>query len=224
MNFVKQLGERFLSSSYCRRAFTHRSVSVQNNERLEYLGDSLLGFFIADWLYKHYSTYSEGDLTRLRAHLVRKETLAAIAREQDLGDFLVLGAGELKSGGVRRDSILADALEALIGAVYLSDGFERARIFVLDLYTTRLQSIPAVDQLKDAKTRLQELLQSNGVALPEYILQEKLGKSGNEIFTIECKIKGCVVQFMGTGSSRRQAEQDAAEHAYTYMLNQNSPT
>lgn len=220
MRLVKQLGERFLKSEYYRRALTHRSVSAQNYERLEYLGDSLLGFFIAEWLFKHYPNYSEGDLTRLRAHLVRKETLAVIAREQNLGDHLVLGAGELKSGGVHRDSILADALEALIGAIYLSEGFDPARTFVLNLYDTRLQNIPTVDQLKDAKTRLQELLQSNGVALPKYVLQDKLGKSGNETFTVECIISDCKEKFIGAGKSRRRAEQDAAEQAFAHMSKQ----
>jgi len=222
LSFVELLGERFLSSDYYRRAITHRSVSSKNNERLEYLGDSLLGFFIAEWLFKHYPDYSEGSLTRLRAHLVKKDTLAEIAREQNLGEHLVLGAGELKSGGFRRESILADAVEALIGAIYLSEGLEQARAFVMDLYRSRLDNIPTVDQLKDAKTRLQELLQSNGAALPEYVLQEQLRKSGDEVFTIECIIKGCKEQFVGTGKSRRRAEQDAAEQAFTYMSNQNT--
>ena len=222
MSLVKFLGERFLSSDYYRQAFTHRSVSAQNNERLEYLGDSLLGFFIAEWLFKNYPNYPEGDLTRLRAYLVRKETLASIAREQNLGDHLVLGAGELKSGGVHRDSILADALEALIGAMYLFEGFDQARTFVLNLYATRLQNIPEVDELKDAKTRLQELLQSNGVALPKYVLREQVGKSGNEIFTVECVIEGCKEKFIGTGENRRRAEQNAAEKAFENMSNQNA--
>jgi len=218
LNLVEQLGERFLSSDYCRRALTHCSVSAQNNERLEYLGDSLLGFFIAEWLFNVYPAYSEGDLTRLRAHFVKKDTLAEIAREQNLGDRLILGTGELKSGGIQRASILADALEALIGALYLSEGFDRARAFVIDLYQTRLQNIPPVDQLKDAKTRLQELLQSDGVALPTYVLRAKSGKPGNEVFTVECIVEGCAEQFVGTGESRRRAEQNVAEQALAYIL------
>ena len=220
LNLVEQLGERFLSSDYCHRAFTHCSVSTQNNERLEYLGDSLLGFFIAEWLFNAYPAYSEGDLTRLRAHFVKKDTLAEIAREQNLGDRLILGTGELKSGGIQRASILADALEALIGALYLSEGFDRARAFVINLYQTRLQDIPAVDQLKDAKTRLQELLQSDGVALPTYVLRAKSGKPGNEVFTVECIVEGCEEQFVGTGKSRRGAEQNVAEQALAYILRQ----
>ena len=222
MSLVKQLDSHFLNSDYYRQALTHRSVSAQNNERLEYLGDSFLGFFIAEWLFNHYPSYPEGDLTRLRAHLVRKETLAEIAREQNLGELIVLGAGELKSGGSHRDSILADALEALIGALYLSEGIDEAKKFILTIYTARLQDIPAADQLKDAKTRLQELLQSQGAALPKYVLQSKLGKSGDETFTIECVIDSCEHKFEGSGKSRRHAEQDAAERAYLYMTSQQS--
>ncbi len=221
MSLVEQLGERFLRSDYFRRALTHRSVGAENNERLEYLGDALLGFFIAEWLFKRYPTYSEGDLTRLRAHLVKKDTLAEIARERHVGNHLILGAGELKSGGLHRDSILVDALEALIGAVYLSEGFSQARAFILELYATRLDTIPSVNQLKDAKTRLQEFLQSNGITLPTYVLQEKSGKSGNEIFTVECVIEGRAEQFTGTGRNRRQAEQEAAERAFARVVNQN---
>ena len=222
MHLIQQLGEHFLSSDYYRFALTHRSASAQNNERLEYLGDSLLGFCIAEYLYKQYHSYSEGDLTHLRAHLVRKETLAEIAREQNIGELIVLGAGELKSGGIHRDSILADALEALIGAVYLSEGFEQAQMFVLALYASRLQNIPTVDQLKDAKTRLQELLQSQKMALPKYLLQEKSGKLGNEVFTVECRIDHCAKKFVGTGDNRRRAEQCAAEQAYAYMSKHNT--
>lgn len=222
MSLVKQLGGHFLNSELYRQALTHRSVSSNNNERLEYLGDSLLGFFIAEWLFEHYPSYPEGDLTRLRAHLVRKETLAEIAREQNLGDIIQLGAGELKSGGIHRDSILADALEALIGAIYLSEGLQEANNFILGVFSERLNDIPTVDQLKDAKTKLQELLQSNGVALPEYILQGKVGKSGNETFSIQCVIENCEQSFEGSGKSRRRAEQDAAENAYEYMISKKS--
>ncbi len=222
MGLVKQLGNHFLDSDYYRQALTHRSVSSQNNERLEYLGDSLLGFFIAEWLFSNYPDYPEGDLTRLRAHLVRKETLAEIALEQDLNELIVLGPGELKSGGNQRDSILADALEALIGALYLSEGLDVAKKFIQAIYSERLRNIPTVDELKDAKTRLQEFLQSKGVALPKYVLQGKLGKSGNETFTVECIIENCESKFEGSGKSRRRAEQDAAEKAYTYVVSQKS--
>lgn len=217
MSLVELLGEEFLSSDECLRALTHRSVSSKNNERLEYLGDSLLGFFIADWLFVNFPSYPEGDLTRLRAHLVRKDTLAEIAREHDIGKHLVLGAGELKSGGLRRSSILADALEALIGAVFLSQGFEGACGFIENLYATQFENIPTVDQLKDAKTRLQELLQSDGGALPVYNVVDKQGKSGSETFSVQCVIENCQERFVGTGTSRRKAEQVAAELAFEYM-------
>ena len=222
MSLVELLGKEFLSSEHCLRALTHRSVSSKNNERLEFLGDSLLGFFIAAWLFEHFPTYPEGDLTRIRAHLVKKDTLADIAREHDLGKHLVLGAGELKSGGVRRSSILADALEALIGAVYTSQGFEAACIFVERLYATRLDSIPTLEQLKDAKTRLQELLQSNGQELPVYNIVEKHGKSGNETFSVQCIIENCPETFIGVGTSRRKAEQEVAELAYEYISKQSN--
>lgn len=220
MNLVKLLDEEFLSSEHCLRAFTHRSVSGKNNERLEFLGDSLLGFFVASWLYNNFPSYPEGDLTRIRAHLVKKDTLAEIAREYNLGKHLVLGAGELKSGGVRRSSILADTLEALIGAVYISQGYESACNFVEKLYTGRFKNIPTIDQLKDAKTRLQELLQSNGQELPVYKIVEKHGKSGNEVFSVQCVIEQCQETFVGTGTSRRKAEQEVAEIAFDYMSRQ----
>jgi len=218
LSLAALLGESFLSSEYCRRAFTHRSVSADNNERLEYLGDSLLGFFIAEWLYKKFPSYSEGSLTRLRAHLVRKETLAEIAREQKLAEMLKLGSGELKSGGLNRASILADALEAVIGAVYLAEGLQSAKDFVLNIYANKFENIPTVDELKDAKTRLQELLQSRGLSVPVYELKEKHGKSGKETFVIQCLVEGSEEIFSGTGASRRKAEQQVAEVAYQYFL------
>ncbi len=220
MSLAELLGEEFLSSKHCLHALTHRSASSKNYERLEFLGDSLLGFFIAAWLYEHFPTYPEGDLTRIRSHLVKKETLAKIAREHSLGEHLVLGAGELKSGGVRRSSILADALEALIGAVYTSQGFEAACSFVEKLYANRLDGIPTIEQLKDAKTRLQELLQSNGQELPVYNVVEKHGKSGNETFSVQCVIENCPETFIGVGTSRRKAEQEVAELAYEYISKQ----
>lgn len=218
MSLADLLGESFLSSDHYLRAITHRSVSSKNNERLEFLGDSLLGFFIANWLFNHFPSYLEGDLTRIRAHLVKKDTLAEIARELDLGSHLVLGAGELKSGGFRRSSILADALEALIGAVFITEGYECACEFIEKLYASRFSIIPAVDQLKDAKTRLQELLQSKGQNLPVYDIVEKHGKSGNEIFSVQCKIENCQETFIGIGASRQKAEQDAAKLAFECIL------
>lgn len=222
MQLTDILDESFRNSDPFHQALTHRSAGAHNNERLEYLGDALLGFLIAEWLFLRYTDGSEGDLTRLRAHLVRKETLAGIAREWDLGKHMSLGAGELKTGGAPRDSILANALEALIGAVYLSQGLDRARTLVTDLYGTRLERIPSVEQLKDAKTRLQELLQSEGLGLPRYVLRKPVRKSGDELFTVECIVAGCREPFAATGKSRRLAEQDAARLALAHLSGQES--
>lgn len=222
MQLTDILDESFRGSDHFHQALTHRSAGAHSNERLEYLGDALLGFFIAEWLFLHYTDCPEGDLTRLRAHLVRQATLVEIARELELGRHLSLGAGEIKSGGSQRDSILANALEALIGAVYLSQGLERARKLVMDLYGTRLERIPSVEQLKDAKTKLQELLQSEGLDLPRYVLQKQVRKSGDELFTVECIVAGCREPFVATGKSRRLAEQDAARLALAHVSGQES--
>ncbi|MYB89578.1 MAG: ribonuclease III [Proteobacteria bacterium] len=222
MQLTDILDEPFRSSDYFRQALTHRSAGAHNNERLEYLGDALLGFFIAEWLFHRYTGHPEGDLTRLRAHLVRNDTLAEIAREWDLGRHMSLGPGELKSGGAQQSSILAVALEALIAAMYLSQGLEPARKLVMDLYSTRLERMPSVDELKDAKTKLQELLQSRGLDVPRYVLQEQVRKSGDELFTVECIVQGCREQFVVTGKSRRLAEQDAAQLALAYVSGQES--
>ena len=222
MQLTDILDEPFRGSDHFRQALTHRSAGAHNNERLEYLGDALLGFLIAEWLFLRYTDCPEGDLTRLRAHLVRQETLVEIARELELGKHLSLGAGELKTGGAQRDSILATALEALVGAVYLSQGLERARKLVMDLYSTRLERIPSVEQLKDAKTKLQELLQSEGLGLPRYALQKQVRKSGDELFTVECMVAGCREPFVATGKSRRLAEQDAARLALAHLSGQES--
>jgi ribonuclease-3 len=223
LSLIELLGEEFLHSEHCLRALTHRSVSSKNNERLEYLGDSLLGFFVAHWLFNHFPSYPEGDLTRMRAHLVRKETLAEIAREHKLADHLVLGAGELKSGGLRRSSILADALEALIGAVFITKGYDGACEFIEKLYANRFNSIPNIEQLKDAKTRLQELLQSKNECLPVYKVVEKLGKSGSETFSVQCEIENSQEKFIGVGTSRRKAEQEAAELAFEFISKNSIP-
>ena len=222
MQLTDILDESFRGSDHFHQALTHRSAGAHNNERLEYLGDALLGFFIAEWLFLHYTDCPEGDLTRLRAHLVRQETLVEIARELELGKHLSLGAGELKSGGAQRDSILANALEALVGAVYLAQGLDRARKLVMDLYSTRLEHIPSVEQLKDAKTKLQERLQSEGLDLPRYVLRKQVRKSGDELFTVECIIAGCREPFVATGKSRRLAEQDAARLALAHVSGQES--
>jgi ribonuclease-3 len=191
-------------------ALTHRSASGRNNERLEYLGDGALNFIIASELYFRKPDADEGTLSRLRAFLVRGATLSEIARELDLGDFLLLGTGELRSGGFERDSILADALEAIIGAVYLDAGFEPCRAFVLRLYEARLASLPSPEELLDPKTRLQEFLQARGMSRPRYETLEVTGKPHAQQFLVACHIEQPAVTCEARATSRRKAEQAAA--------------
>ncbi|MBT8438182.1 MAG: ribonuclease III [Gammaproteobacteria bacterium] len=203
----------FEDESLLVQALTHRSAASVNNERLEFLGDGILNFVIAARLFEQYPDMQEGDLSRLRASLVNKDSLADIARSLQLGEYIKLGSGELKSGGRRRDSILADAVESILGAVFLDSGFDTCRRLVLHLYADKLQNIPDVNALKDAKTRLQELLQSRKYPLPVYNVVDVSGKAHNQVFTVECVIEklGCITT--ATGGSRRKAEQIAAELA-----------
>jgi ribonuclease-3 len=194
------------------RALTHRSVGAKNNERLEFLGDGLINLLVAEMLFEHYPKADVGDLTRRRAHLVSEPGLAELARELSLGDRLNLGAGELKIGGFRRDSILADALEALIAAVYLDAGWDVCRGIVRGLFTERVTRASAGFG-KDPKTRLQELLQARGQALPLYTLLAATGADHAKTFEIECEIAPLDVRTRGTGPSRRAAEQAAATSA-----------
>ena len=194
-------------------ALTHRSASSKNNERLEFLGDSILNFVIAAELFVRYSNLPEGDLSRIRASLVNKEGLALVAIDLNLGDFLTLGSGELKSGGFRRDSILADAVEAIFGAVYLDNGFNSCRDLILRLYQNQFTNIPDPALLKDPKTRLQELLQSHKLDLPNYDVVSVSGKAHNQMFNVECQIKELGIMAEGKASNRRKAEQQAAAKA-----------
>jgi len=193
------------------QALTHRSIGNNNNERLEYLGDAILGFVIADIIYQQFPTASEGELTRLRATLVKGEKLAEISREIQLSNQIKLGTGELKSGGWRRDSILANTLEALIGAVYLDSGIERCREFILNLYKTHLDNVNPADIKKDAKTQLQEYLQSRTQSVPEYKVISETGSSHEPEFTVSCKIDLFDEAVIATGKSKRKAEQAVAK-------------
>lgn len=194
------------------RALSHRSVGARNNERLEFLGDGLVNLLVAELLYEHFPHAAEGELTRWRARLVSEPALAAVARELELGEQLHLGPGELKSGGFRRDSILADALEALIAAVYLDGGWETCRRSVRELFTPRLVEA-ANAQDKDAKTSLQELLQARGLALPLYELVNTSGADHAKVFDVRCTIAALDLRAEGRGGSRRAAEQSAAAEA-----------
>ena len=190
---------------------THRSADSRNNERLEFLGDGVVNFAVAAMLYDYFPKAEEGQLSRMRARLVCKETLAEISRELDLGEYLVLGPGELKSGGHHRDSILADALEAVVGAVYLDGGFSAAESFLKDVYGARLREEPGADGLKDPKTRLQEYLQARQFSLPEYVLVRTSGRDHQRMFDVECRVGELEIRADGVGTSRRKAEQAAAE-------------
>ena len=206
----KKLGYQFTQVEFLQRALTHRSVGAKNNERLEFLGDSLVNFMIADVLFHEYTKLSEGDMSRIRAHLVKGETLAEIGVEYNLSEFLVLGPGELKSGGFRRNSIIADAVEAIIAAVYEDGGLEHCRTLVSHLYRQRLEVLDPKKIGKDSKTRLQELLQSFQEPLPEYSIISVNGAAHDQAFTISCYVAKLNTKFEATASSRRKAEQKAA--------------
>lgn len=213
-----KLGHQFHKEELLVRAITHRSAGAKHNERLEFLGDSILSMVIAEALFFRFPDVSEGDMSRMRATLVREKTLAELAREFELGDYLILGPGELKSGGFRRESILADAVEAIIGAIYMDCQMERTRDLLLSWYAERLEQIrPGVDQ-KDPKTRLQELLQGQRKPLPTYVVLKVKGEAHNQEFTVQCEVEGLPIEIIGIGSSRRKAEQSAAERALEQLL------
>ncbi|WP_415901851.1 ribonuclease III [Neptuniibacter sp. QD29_5] len=212
-DLARRIGHPFADESLFELALTHRSCGKKNNERLEFLGDSILNFVIADDLFARFPQAKEGELSRLRARMVKGVTLSEVARELGLGDYLRLGSGELKSGGFRRDSILADAVEAIIGAIYLDSDMETARGFILSWFQARLEKLDLNETLKDSKTRLQEFLQSRRLALPTYELINVEGEAHDQTFYIDCTVAGLAKPAKGIGSSRRQAEQEAAKHA-----------
>ncbi len=211
---VEFAGYRFSDPALLARALTHRSAGSPHNERLEFLGDSLVNQFVADTLYRRWPKADEGALTRARAELVRESALAQIARNLKLGDRLVLGPGEMKSGGRHRDSILADAVEALTAAIYLDSGFETCRALVLSWFAPLLEALPPPNKVgKDAKTRLQEWLQARQHPLPAYVLLDEQGEDHARVFRIGCTLREPALRTEGEGSSRRTAEQQAAEAA-----------
>lgn len=208
------LGYRFNDPRLLQQALTHRSHSTPHNERLEFLGDGVLNCIIAAELYTRFATLKEGELSRLRASLVREQRLHEIASGLALGDQLRLGEGELKSGGFRRPSILADTLEALIGAVFLDGGFDAARQVVARLYRALLETLDAKGADKDPKTQLQEWLQSHKYQLPEYNVIATRGAAHDQRFEVECLVRELDLRTVGTGTSRRLAEQEAASVAF----------
>lgn len=205
--FYALTGYQFRQIGLLEQALTHRSYSRSNsNERLEFLGDSILNLIISIHIYRQFSEASEGQLSRIRAALVKQATLAQVAREIELGDHVRLGGGELKSGGQRRASILADALEAVIGAVYLDGGFAAAEAVVLRLYRDRLDELDESIPLKDAKTRLQEYLQARKMDLPSYSVEQTTGKAHDQTFVVSCSLGGSDARSTGHGTSRKQAD------------------
>ena len=210
---LKKLEYSFNDIELLHEALTHRSYAAKNNERLEFLGDGILNFVIAGELFTLYPDAQEGDLSRLRANLVNKDSLAEIANQLSLGDVIRLGSGELKSGGFRRPSILADAVESILGAVYRDGGFAPCRDLIVRLYAYRL-SLPAdLQSLKDPKTRLQELLQSRRFGLPNYQVERISGQAHSQVFHVRCTVDKMSISVNGEGKSRRKAEQHAAEKA-----------
>jgi ribonuclease-3 len=214
-----ELNYRFRDPALAQLALTHRSIGKPNNERLEFLGDALLGAIVAEMLYEVHPKASEGELSRLRAQLVNGQALAVVARELDLGDGLKLGPGELKSGGFRRDSILADAFEAMVAAVYLDGGFDACREAVRGLFAERIAALRRSS--KDAKTRLQEWLQARGLPLPQYELVASHGEDHAKTFDISCTIsEPMAFTVEAHAGNRRAAEQDAAEIVLNQLLEQ----
>ncbi|ASX26480.1 ribonuclease III [Candidatus Williamhamiltonella defendens] len=201
----------FKERSLLLQALTHRSLHTQHNERLEFLGDSILSFVIANQLYHRFPEINEGNMSRMRATLVRGDTLTEIAREFDIGAYLQLGQGELKTGGAQRESILADSIEAIIGAIFLDSDIQTVEKTILRWYHKRLEQINPTHQQKDPKTRLQEYMQSRQLPLPFYLLAQVCGEAHDQEFTIHCQVSGLEELVVGKGSNRRKAEQEAAE-------------
>ena len=216
-NLESRVAYTFKNVSLLDQSVTHRSFGDVNNERLEFLGDSILNFVVAAALFDRFPEAGEGDLSRLRARMVKQQTLAEIARELDLGGFLTMGSGELKSGGFDRDSILSDAIEAIIGAVFVDGGIADARDCILGLYEERFAALISSNIEKDAKSRLQEYLQGKGQPLPDYVLIGTTGKSPNQNFEIECRSLSFNGTIRAMGTSRRRAEQKAAELALKHL-------
>ncbi|KPJ94612.1 MAG: hypothetical protein AMJ53_04885 [Gammaproteobacteria bacterium SG8_11] len=214
----KKLQYDFNDLDLLEEALTHRSKQAKNNERLEYLGDSILGFLVAKQLYEMFPTATEGELSRCRSKLVKGETLAKLAKALDLGEFLLLGAGEMKSGGFRRNSTLADAFEAIIGAIYIDGGMQNAEAFVTCQFNVLLDNMSLDETHKDPKTQLQEWLQARKQPLPQYNVVATVGNDHDQVFRVQCLVEG-LTPTTGEGTSRRKAEQAAARMALELIRN-----
>ena len=207
----KNLSYQFSDIELLNKALTHRSVSKQNNERLEFLGDSILGSIISEELYSRHSNIDEGQLSRLRSHLVRGNTLANLAKKLNISENLRLGQGELKSGGFRRESILADTFEAILGAIFLDSDYLTVKKVVLNLFSDLLNEVKSEESLKDFKTQLQEMLQKNGYDLPKYELIQTKGKDHNAIFYVSCNVEALKIKVEKNAKSIKRAEQACAQ-------------
>ena len=217
-NDIEVAGYRFVDQALLRQALTHRSHNAAHNERLEFLGDSILNCVIAAELFSMYPAMAEGDLSRVRASLVNGQNLSVLANQLDLGRRLLLGEGELRSGGAQRPSMLANAVEAVIGAVYLDAGFVVAQSFTLRIFADSLKTIDLRVAGKDAKTLLQELLQARHLPLPRYVVIATAGEAHEQSFQVECNVTELDIKATGDGASRRAAEQVAARQAYDLIL------
>ena len=218
---ASKLGLTFQNPELFRLALTHRSVGASNNERLEFLGDSILGFVIAHALYQRFPEASEGVLSRLRASLVNQDALANMARKYQIGDYLILGSGELKSGGFRRNSILSDTVEAIIGALFKDQGILVCEQWLLTIFTPELENIDTKTEQKDPKTRLQELMQAKKISLPVYELLNMSGLAHAQRFKINCHTMLSNQECIGEGSSRKKAEQASAEKMLLLLEKEN---
>jgi len=215
----ERLGYQFNDIDNLKLALTHRSASSQHNERLEFLGDAVLGMIVAKILFDRFPSVSEGKLTRMRSSLVKGETLAEIAKQFDYSEVLQLGAGELKSGGFTNESILADAFEAMLGAIYLESGLETCAKLIGNWFATRLDNLDPDFHPKDSKTQLQEFLQGKQQPLPEYDVVDIQGKAHAQTFHVTCTVNGLDTPVKATGRSRRKAEQEAARLTLAELLN-----
>ena len=218
----KTLQYRFQNAELLQQALTHRSASRRNNERLEFLGDAVLDFVVSEAVYLARPDVPEGDLSKLRASLVKDESLAELSAELGLGEHLILGSGERKAGGHRRESILADALEAIFGAVFLDSGFAAAKELIDRVYEERYRELPDVDDLRDPKTQLQEWLQARKMALPDYELAGVSGKEHKRRFSVTCTVAEKAARTEGESTTRRKAEQKAARKMVDWLMGEKS--
>lgn len=211
-SLIKKINYQFNDPNLLKVALTHRSKGGEHNERLEFLGDAVVNFIVAEILYHHFPKATEGELSRYRASLVNRDALAEMAKEFELGKYLFLGPGELRSGGSNRQSILSCAMESLIGAIYLDGGFQTIQEKITQWYQKSIQSLASVSEHKDPKTLLQEYLQGKRVALPIYNVDVVSGEAHQQLFTVSCEVHGVSEKTYGKGTSRRKAEQEAAQH------------